>query len=115
MSDECVDASYRGIYERAKARKMPPIDQFGPAGVLELQKLSSEIKAILCVVICSIQHYDLATALFGNTLHEHCYPMTVIEYLANIESSRIESNRIKFVAENLHCEKYSEKYSENML
>jgi hypothetical protein len=87
LSDECVEKSYKGVYERAMARKMPPIDQFGPIGLLALQKLSSEIMTLLGVTKCSIQHYDLANALFGNTLTQHCYPITVIDLLSKIHVS----------------------------
>jgi hypothetical protein len=98
--------------EKAIAREMPPIEQFSPDGLNELKKLSLEIISLMCVNKSSIKQYALATALFGQTITE-CCPDAVIEFLENIESSRIESNRIKFIKENLFCEKIAVPFSWN--
>jgi hypothetical protein len=89
-----VENTCKGKRKRTKACKMPPINQFSSSGLQELQKISAEIMKLLGAN--SIKQYELATALFGNTI-THCCPATVIEFLENIESSIMESKRIKFI------------------
>jgi hypothetical protein len=98
--------------EKAYAREMPSIEKFSPDGLKELKKLSLEIIPLMCVNKSSIKQYALAMALFGQTITE-CFPAAVIEFLENIESSRIESKRIMFIEENLYSENIIVPFSWN--